>query len=133
MWDAGVMKASIFVITLAALPNAVCAEDVTVTGRAGYMFEWEITASAHAMNTGQRTEFVGPLVMKHVGLCAINGPEEKSGEIRFWRTGFISSGIEARLNFNNEQCTFAANDGKTYHGIMQCPTTPGVPLWLNVK
>ena len=97
------------------------------------MSEWEITASAHATTAGRRTEFAGPLVMKHVGLCTANGPLEKSGTIKFWRTGFISSGIEATLTFGNKRCTFVAMGGNTLDGIMQCPGTHGVPLRLKVN
>jgi hypothetical protein len=122
------------IVVLVALSNpAGAADDVVITGRAGYISEWEITARAYATTTRQRTEFAGPLVMKHVGLCTINGPVEKSGEIRFRRIGFISSGIEATLTFGDEQCTFTANGGDTLDGIMQCPGTRGVPLSLKVN
>jgi len=127
----------------AALPKALIAfvalstvtahaADVAVTGRAGYLSEWEVTGKAHTTTTGQRTEFAGPLVMKHVGLCTTNGPVEKSGEIRFRRTGFLSSRIEGLLTFVGEKCTFTAR-AATYEGIMQCPGTRGVPLSLKVE
>ena len=105
------MKAWRFIVVLAVLPSSAGAGDVAISGRAGYMSEWEITASAHATTAGRRTEFAGPLVMKHVGLCTANGPLEKSGTIKFWRTGFISSGIEATLTFGNKRCTFVAMGG----------------------
>ena len=62
------MKTWHFLVALAVLPNSAGAGDVAITGRAGYMSEWEVTASAHPMTTGRRMEFAGPLVMKHVGL-----------------------------------------------------------------
>jgi hypothetical protein len=109
------------------------AGDVAVTGRAGYLSEWEVTGKAHATMIGQRTEFTGPLVMKHVGLCTPNGPVEKSGEIRFRHTGFLSARIEGLLTFAGEQCTFSASAGTTYEGVMQCPGTRGVPFSLKVE
>ena len=127
------MNAWRFIVALVLLPCSAEAADVTITGRAGYMSEWEVTARAQATTTRQRTEFTGPLVMKHVGLCTINGPVEKSGEIRFRRVGFIFSGIEATLTFGDEQCTFTATGGDTLDGIMQCPGTRGVPLSLKVN
>ncbi len=126
---AALSKATI-VFALWAVPAH--AADVAVTGRAGYLSEWEVTAKAHPTTTGQRTEFAGPLVMKHVGLCTTKGPVEKSGQIRFRRTGFLSSWIEGLLTFAGEQCTFSARAGATYEGIMQCPGTRGVPLSLKV-
>jgi hypothetical protein len=124
-------KEFIFLMALWALPAR--AGDVAVTGQAGYLSEWEITATAHATTTGQRTEFAGPLVMKHVGVCTINGPVEKSGEIQFRRTGFLSSWIEGRLTFADELCTFRLRDGAPHEGIMECPRTRGVPLSLKVE
>ena len=125
------MRALIFFIALWALPAR--AGDVAVTGRVGYLSEWEITATAHATATGRRTEFTGPLMMKHIGVCTINGPVEKSGEIQFRRTGFLSSWIEGRLTFADEQCTFRVRDGTTHVGVMECPGTRGVPLSLKVE
>lgn len=74
-----------------------------------------------------------PTVMKHIGVCTINGPVEKSGEIQFRRTGFLSSWIEGRLTFADEQCTFRVRDGTTHEGVMECPGTRGVPLSLKVE
>ncbi len=123
------LRVSIVFIALGAYP--ACAADVAVTGRAGYLSEWEITATAHTTTTGRRTEFAGPLVMKHDGACAVNGPVEKSGEIRFWRTGFFSPRIEGVLTLAGEECTFEAREA-THEGVMQCPRTRGVPLSLKV-
>lgn len=111
----------------------VRASEVTIAGQAGYLSEWEVTARAREITIGGRTEFSGPLTMRHVGLCTVNGPVEKSGEIRFRQTGLIASGIEATLIFGEERCTFAASGARTYDGVMQCPGTRGVPLSLRVK
>lgn len=118
---------------LLAPPAAAGATEVAIKGQAGYLSEWEVTAQARQITTGERAEFAGPLTMKHVGLCTVNGPVEKSGEIRLRRTGLIMSGIEATLTFGEERCTFAASGAKTYDGVMHCPGTRGVPLSLQVK
>jgi hypothetical protein len=127
------MKAWRLVVALAVLPAPAEAADVIITGRAGYMSEWEISGRVSATTPRRPAEFAGVLVMKHVGLCTTSGPVEKSGEIRFRRVGFISTGIEATLTFSGEQCTFTANGGDTLDGIMQCPGTRGVPLSLKVN
>jgi hypothetical protein len=116
-----------------ASPAAAGAMEVAVTGQAGYLSEWEVTARARQITNGSRVEYAGPLVMKHVGLCTADGPVEKSGEIRFRRTGLMVSGIEATLSFGEERCTFAGSGAKTYDGVMHCPGTRGVPLSLQVK
>jgi hypothetical protein len=124
------LRASIFLIALWASPAR--AGDVAVSGRIGYLSEWEITATAHATEAGGRKEFAGPLVMKHDGACAVNGPVEKSGEIRFWHTGLLSPGIAGVLTWAEEQCTFEARDA-THNGVMKCPGKGGVPLSLKVE
>ena len=126
---ATLLIALIFFIALWASP--ACAGDVAVTGRVGYLSEWEITATAHAAATGRQTEFAGPLVMKHVGVCSPNGAVEKSGEIRFRRTGLPTARIEGTLTFAGEQCAFETRE-TTHEGIMRCPGKGGVPISLNV-
>ena len=52
-------------------------------------------------------EFSGPLSMKHVGICTQDGPEEKTGEIRFQISAF-SSHLEAKLLVEGIECTYSA-------------------------
>jgi hypothetical protein len=118
------------VVALWAFPAH--AADVAVTGQVGYLYEWEITAKAHVTVTGGRTEFAGPLVMKHIGTCSPNGAVERSGEIRFWRAGLISSRIEGVLTLADEQCAFEAREA-THEGVLKCPRKGGVPLSLKVE
>lgn len=120
-------------IVFAALwASAAHAADVAVTGRLGYMSEWEVAATARATETGRRAEFAGPMVLKHIGVCSPNGAAEKSGEIRFRRTGLLSSRIEGVFTFEDQKCTFEARDG-TDEGLMTCPNKGGVPLSLKIN
>ena len=120
-----VLRALMFFIALWASP--AFAGEMVVTGHLGYMSEWEIAATAHATGTGPLTEYAGPLVAKHVGVCTPNGSAEKSGEIRFRRTGFLSSRIEGVLTLWDKQCTFEAR-AATHEGLMKCPNKGGAPL-----
>ncbi len=104
-----------FFIALGA--NPAFAGDILVTGRLGYMSEWEIAATVHPTGIGQLTEYAGPLVAKHVGLCTPNGSAEKLGEIRFRR---LSSKIEGVLMLWDVQCTLEARVA-TNEGLMKCP------------
>lgn len=108
------------------------AADVAVTGRLGFMSEWEISATARTIGTGRGGEFTGPLVIKHLAACMPNETAEKSGEIRFRRTGLLSSWIEGELTFDKERCTFEAREG-TDEGTMKCPNKGGVPLNLKIQ
>jgi hypothetical protein len=132
------MKAKLTILALAAaaypfaLAAAAHAGDVAVTGKLGFMGEWEVKANARDIASGRRAEFSGPLTLIHVGLCSVNGPVEKSGEIRLRRAGLIWSRIEATLNFDGKQCTFAARGTKTFDGTLQCPGG-GIPLQLQIN
>lgn len=131
------MRAKLAMLLLAgfALPSmtaAARADDIAVTGKLGFMGEWELKARAHDIAAGRRAEFSGPLTLTHVGLCTANGPVEKSGEIRLRRAGLIWSSIEATLSFDGKQCTFAAHGSKNYEGTLQCPNG-GIPLRLQIN
>jgi hypothetical protein len=108
------------------------AADLAVTGHLGYMSEWEISATARTIGAGRGGEFTGPLVIKHLAPCMPDETAEKSGEIRFRRTGLLSSWIEGELTFDKERCTFKAREG-TDEGIMNCPDKGGVPLTLKIQ
>jgi hypothetical protein len=109
------------VIFIALQVSPALAGDLAVAGRVGYLSEWGITATVRNTANGRQSEFAGPLVMKHIGFCASNRTEEKSGEIRFWRTDSPTSTIEGVLTFADEQCTFETQTA-THDGIMYCPT-----------
>ena len=48
-----------------------------VTGQAGFLGEWELTATVTERIASGTKELVGPLNFKHVGICTVDGPEEK--------------------------------------------------------
>lgn len=131
------MRAALTISALAAftlqlMPAAAQADDLAVTGKLGFMGEWQVKANARENATGRYTEFTGPLALIHIGLCTVNGPVEKAGKIRLRRTGLIWSSIEATLSFDGKQCTFAARGSKTYEGTLQCPGG-GIPLRLQIN
>ena len=70
--------------------------------------------------------------MTHVGICTVDGPEEKKGEIRF-RLSELSSRIQATLLVDGAECSYSARLSDFYTGAMNCPNRPAVPLKLWVK
>jgi hypothetical protein len=105
-----------------------------VTGVAGYLSEWELNgALTERMSTGKRA-FSGLVTWKHVGLCSVNGPQEKLGEMSYEIAG---SGAPSRINvtisFEGAQCTFSGNFSDNMTGHMNCPDAKGVPLSLSFK
>ncbi|MGB7715488.1 MAG: hypothetical protein WBL81_11090 [Pseudolabrys sp.] len=115
---------------LGALATPAGAESLEVLGYAGVLGEWELTASVTA-NDNTRA-YSGPLTMTHVGICTVDGPEEKKGEIRF-RLSQSSSRIQATLLVDGTECSYSARLSDFFAGTMNCPNRPAVPLKLWVK
>jgi hypothetical protein len=123
-----VASVCLFMISNIATSTAA-AETLDVLGQAGVLGEWELTANISSMD-GARKQFSGPLVMKHVGICSVDGPEVKQGEIQLQLIG--SSRVKATLLVAGITCTYAGRKSDSFSGVMRCPLQRDVPLlmWL---
>jgi hypothetical protein len=114
-------------------PNAAAwaaeAETLQILGQAGVLGEWELTANLTA--TGAQKQFSGPLVMKHVGLCTVDGPEEKTGEIKLQLLG--PSRVKATLSVAGVACAYTGRKSESYRGLLHCPDQRDVPLLMWLK
>jgi hypothetical protein len=101
-------------------------------GQAGVLGEWELTGNLAHSGSIARKEFSGPLTMKHVGICAQDGSEERTGEIRLHLIGRSESRLTAKLVLDGVPCTYTARKTDAYEGTMSCTGRTGVPLliWL---
>jgi hypothetical protein len=115
---------------LGALATPAGAESLEVLGYAGVLGEWELTAIVTGNDNTKA--YSGPLTMTHVGICTVDGPEEKKGEIRF-RLSESSSRIQATLLVDGTECSYSARLSDFFAGTMNCPNRPAVPLKLWVK
>jgi hypothetical protein len=120
----------LFVLGVLAAPAQ--AEPRQILGYAGALGEWELTATVTENAQRWNREFSGPMSMKHVGICTQDGPEEKTGEIRF-RISALSSRLDATLSVEGMECTYSAWSGEPYSGMMACPDRAAVPLKLWLK
>jgi hypothetical protein len=119
-------------IVLSALAAPAQAQSLQVVGYAGVLGEWELTATVTETARMWSKEFSGPLSMKHVGICTQDGPEEKTGEIRF-QISALSSQLDATLLVEGQECTYSALAADPYSGVMACPDREAVPLKLWLK
>jgi len=119
---------------LAILPFAIPAagQSLELIGYAGELGEWELTAAVTERASWWVKEFSGPLTMKHVGICTQDGPEEKTGEIRFQLSAW-SGRLNARLSVSGTTCTYSGKLSDAYTGMMSCPDRQAVPLKLWLK
>jgi hypothetical protein len=126
------VRARLLLLLGGALAAPAQAKSMQVVGYAGVLGEWELTATVTESAPGRTTEFSGPLSMKHVGICTQEGPEEKSGEIRF-QISALSSRLDATLLIEGVACSYSAGLSDPYSGIMACPDREAVPLKLWLK
>jgi hypothetical protein len=122
-------RAIFLLLMLGALATPANAQSIEVLGYAGVLGEWELTASVTGNDNKQ--VYSGPLTMTHVGICTVDGPEEKKGEIRL-QVSQSSSRLSATLLVDGVTCTYTGHLSDSYTGVMDCPNRSPVPLniWL---
>ena len=127
-------------LMFAAFAAAICpvlaAEPQTLQlgGQFGYLGEWELSAEVTAQPPAARREYAGVLTMKHVGVCAVDGPEEKTGQIRLRMV--TSSRVRATLMLDGRECTYQGALTAAHIGAMECADAPdrqGTPISLWMK
>jgi hypothetical protein len=125
------VKAFGLAVMLGVVAAAAPARALEVTGVSGFLGEWEVTATVTETASGRTREYRGPLVMKHVGLCTQDGPEEKAGEMRLHISA--SSQLNATLSVPGTECTASGPLSDGYNGTMTCSDRQVIPLRLRVQ
>src|SRR5262245_21325412 len=124
-----VVRAVFQLILLGALATPAAAEPLQIIGYAGVLGEWELTASVTGNDSTK--DFVGSLTMTHVGICTVDGPEEKKGEIRF-QISQPSSQMSATLLVDGVECTYSGRLSDFFTGVMnQQYSISSRHLWLS--
>jgi hypothetical protein len=126
------VRAFFLPIVLSALATPAGAESLEVIGYSGHLGEWELTATVTEKVSGRTKEYSGPLTMKHVGLCTQDGPEEKTGEMRFQILA-LPARLNATLLVAGVECTYSGRLSDSYTGTMDCADRQAVPLKLWLK
>jgi len=125
------VKAFVLAIVLGVVAMSAPVRALEVTGASGFLGEWEVTATVTETASGRARDYRGPLVMKHIGLCSQNGPEEKKGEMRLQISA--SSQLNATLSMPGTECTASGPLSDGYNGTMTCSDRQVIPLRLRVK
>jgi hypothetical protein len=113
-------------LVLMAGAGAADAKSVGLTGKMGFLGEWEISGQ---LVQNERGEFSGPLVMTHTGLCTHDGPLQKQAEIRL----STASRVNATISMDGADCAFSATSAKAPEGVLTCPNTSPIPLVINLQ
>jgi len=106
------------------LSGSVMAQTRTVSGQAGLLAEWDLTATVTEQADGR---WSGPLTWRHVGFCSVDGPEEKSGALSLR----IASGtVNATISLDGDTCTFSGSLTDGHDGALHCPNRRDMPMML---
>lgn len=124
------MRAIFQLAVLVAVAFPASAQSLEVFGYAGVLGEWELTANVSGNESTKG--FSGPLMMRHVGICSQDGPDEKTGKIHL-QVSQLSSRMSATLLIDDTTCTYIGKLSGSYTGVMTCPGRAAVPLMLWVK
>jgi hypothetical protein len=118
------------VLALAVASVSAQSRSLHITGTAGYLSEWELDGEAVNAGTPKRGgDLVGRLVWKHVGLCSVNGPQERPGDIRIRLS--TSSKVDAMISFDGDHCSYSGP--ALGSGRMDCQHAGGIPLSISIK
>ena len=117
-------------LTFAALTGA---QTRSVTGQFGVLGEWELTANVTKQADDGGRLWSGPLSLKHIGFCSVDGPEQKTGELRLDIPDPVAGSpaeATATLLIDGGACIFKGHLTDGYEGVMVCPDRANVPMML---
>jgi hypothetical protein len=126
------VKAVLPLVFMGAFAGSAQAGSFEVLGYAGVLGEWELSATVTEDVSQAGKEFSGPLTMRHVGICSQDGPEEKTGEIRF-RMSPAAAPSNATIVIAGETCSYKGSFSESRPGTIACPDKGPVPLTLWLK
>ncbi len=120
------------VITTCMLVGWAGAEPYAASGQVGYLQEWELKANLARTVSGGRIEYSGPVTLRHVGLCSVNGVEEKSGKLRLTMSR-LPGAAEGTLAMEGDSCRITATQAPPYSGLLTCRNGQGVPINFSIE
>jgi hypothetical protein len=129
---AGLRIAVLVVLWALGLTTSSGAQTRAVSGQSGILGEWELTATVTKETDGGGRRWSGPLSLKHIGLCSVDGPEEKAGELRL-NVSDPPGEVTATLLIDGAACTFTGQLTGEYHGVVMCPDRRGEPMMLSIE
>jgi hypothetical protein len=117
------------VLALVSAGGPAQSRSLHITGTAGYLSEWELYGEIADAGPRGGGELVGRLVWKHVGLCSVNGPQEKPGDIRIKLSAPYK--VDATISFDGDRCTYSGPASGS--GRMDCRDAGGIPLSISIR
>jgi hypothetical protein len=128
---AAVLLAAGGVAALDYVQSRAAPQSLEIVGYTGRLGEWEVKADLARSGDGG-DELSGPMSLRHVGLCTVDGPEAKSGTMRV-RLSTWSSRVEARLVIDGVECLYHGPLSDSQESELTCPDRRPTPITLWAK
>jgi hypothetical protein len=126
------MRALLSAVFVCAAAATAFGQSYSIEGTAGYLQEWEIKASLTKTVTSAGVSFDGPVKLRHVGLCSVNGVEEKSGVVQL-KVSRRNTAVEGTLAMQDDSCRIVAAASQSYTGLLNCRDAQGVPISFSIN
>ena len=126
------MRTIALAFLLAILGTSGQAQPLQIDGKFGFLGEYEFSATITRVISGSERSFVGPMTIRHVGLCTHDGPNESRGEIAIQLID-TKERISAAFEFDGLQCTYSGKLSEHNVGELRCSDHMMIPfsIWLN--
>jgi hypothetical protein len=116
------MRTIVAVILMFAAAPAAVAQSYSFSGQIGYLHEWEMTGNLTRLGA----DYSGAMTLRHVGLCSVNGVEQKQAHMQL---KVSSARLEGTLVMDDDQCRIVAS-GSSGSGLLTCRHGQDVPINL---
>jgi hypothetical protein len=126
MKGAGRMRTIVAVILMFTAAPAALAQSYSFSGQIGYLHEWEMTGNLAKTVTRLGADYSGAMTLRHVGLCSVNGVEQKQAHMQL---KVSSARLEGTLVMDDDRCRIVAS-GSSGSGLLTCRHGQGVPINL---
>jgi len=117
---------------LVGAPSVALAQSYSTKGHVGYLQEWEMKGSLAKTATHFSASYTGSVMLRHVGLCSINGAEEKSGTLEV-KVSSWTSNVEGTLALPDDECHIVASASQGYSGLLNCRSGQGIPIRFSIE
>lgn len=123
---AGMMRTIVAaLLVLTAVTPTAWAQSYPASGKIGYLQEWEITGSL-AKAPMPAADYSGTVTLRHIGLCSINGVEQKPARIQL---KVSSLRLEGTLIMDDDECRIVASRSSG-SGLLTCRSGQDIPINL---
>ena len=126
------MRTIVLVPLVAILGTSGQAQPLQINGKFGFLGEYELSATIARVTSGGERSFIGPMTIRHVGLCTHDGPNKAVGEIAIQLVRYKRSELALFFEFDGLQCTYNGKLSEHNVGELRC-SDHIIPfsIWLN--